>query len=131
MAHLIRDGEPQDRYPLFKNITRIGSDPSSDVQVAGDDVAPDHAHVLREGDAWVLASLGRGRPLLVNGKKEKRARLKDGDVIEIAATRLTFALVEAEGAVAATGEVDEAPAHSVHAYREIVTFSEKLLRSQD
>ena len=80
---ILKSNDDNQHFPLFKNITRIGSDSTADVTLDGNNVAADHAHVLREGDAFVLASLGRGRPMQVNGKKEKRAKLKEGDVIEI------------------------------------------------
>ncbi|MBI5509239.1 MAG: sigma 54-interacting transcriptional regulator [Deltaproteobacteria bacterium] len=118
----------QKHYPLFKNVTRLGSDPSADIPVSGEDVAADHAHVIREGESFVIASLGRGRPLLVNGKKEKRARLADGDSLEIGSTSLRFQLsAEAAGPQATS----PAPVANVSAYREVVSFSEKLLKSVD
>src|SRR5262245_18666562 len=102
------------RYPLFKNITRLGTDEECDVRVTGEDVSKDHAQILREGDDFVLISLGRGRPLLVNGKKEKRARLREGDIIEIGDTRLLFnQQTTAEEPVNPHGD----------AYRQIVVFS--------
>ncbi len=128
MAVLVwRRGGDETCFGLFKNITRIGSDPTCDVVLSGDEVAEDHAHVLREGEAFVLAALGRGRPMLVNGKKEKRARLREGDVIQIGAAELVFA--EHGGAIQPA--TPEKPARSTAAYREIVGFSERLLRSAD
>src|SRR4051812_43187302 len=88
-------GESEQRFPLYKNITRIGSDPTADIPVRGDDIFPDHAHILREDDAFVVASLGRGRPIVVNGKKEKRVKLREGDVLEFGDTKLGFALHDA------------------------------------
>jgi transcriptional regulator with GAF, ATPase, and Fis domain len=117
------------RFPLFKNITRLGSDPSCDVPVAGDDVAADHAQIIREGDDFVAASLGRGRPMLVNGKKEKRARLREGDVLEIGDTRLTYVSYDSPDAPAPEAAAGRVPL--LNAYKEIVGFSEKLLRSRD
>lgn len=117
------------RFPLFKNITRLGSDASCDVPLQGDDVAPDHVQIIREGDDFIAASLGRGRPMLINGKKEKRARLREGDIVEIGETRLTFvrhALAEGDGA-----DADAGSGADLAAYKEIVVFSEKLLRSRD
>ncbi|MEE8409343.1 MAG: sigma 54-interacting transcriptional regulator, partial [Myxococcota bacterium] len=129
MAVLIIDEDgASKRFPLFKNITRIGSDPSADVTLDASDVAADHAHILRERDAYVVASLGRGRALVVNGKKEKRAKLRDGDVIGIGSIDLTFALHDDGDA---REEESVSPASGVKAYREIVSFSEKLLRSKD
>jgi transcriptional regulator with GAF, ATPase, and Fis domain len=122
--------EGNKRFPLFKNITRMGTDPSCDVPVTGDDVASDHAQIIREGDDFVAASLGRGRPMLVNGKKEKRARLREGDIIEIGDTRLTFVPYDAPAEPLSTA-ADRHAITSVAAYKEIVSFSAKLLRSRD
>ncbi|MEZ0313232.1 MAG: sigma 54-interacting transcriptional regulator [Myxococcota bacterium] len=121
-------GAGDQRFPLYKNITRIGTDPTADVQVEGSDLFPDHAHILREDDAFVVASLGRGRPIIVNGKKEKRVKLREGDVLEFGDTRLGFALHDAAKAEAPR-EAD--PKTEIFGYREVVAFSEKLLRSRE
>ena len=129
MAVLVQTTDSgEKRFPLFKNITRLGSDPTADIAVSGDDVVAEHAHILREGDTFIIASLGRGRPLTVNGKKEKRTKLSDGDVLEVGTTRLTFQLHAEAGLVEPT---TPAPAALLPAYREIVGFSEKLLKSAD
>ena len=130
MAVLILLGGPsgEQRVPLYKNITRIGTDPSADIQVHGEDLFPDHAHILREDDAYVVASLGRGRPIIVNGKKEKRVRLRDGDALEFGESKLTFALHD--GAPAALPAEPTGPG-DIYGYREIVAFSEKLLRTRE
>lgn len=80
-------GADEQRFPLFKNITRIGSSPTSDIALVDATVADDHGHILRKGDEYVVASLGRGRPVFVNGKKEKRAVLCDGDAVCVARLR--------------------------------------------
>lgn len=117
------------RFPLFKNITRIGSDPSCDVVLESEGVNPDHAHVLRDADDFIIASLGRGRALVVNGKKEKRAKLSDGDAIEIGDIALRF---ETSDVVHEDEHgLDPTARDAIHAYREIVTFSQRLLRSGD
>ncbi|MBC7792139.1 MAG: sigma 54-interacting transcriptional regulator [Clostridia bacterium] len=130
MAVLILLGGPsgEQRVPLYKNITRIGTDSSSDIQVQGEDLFPDHAHILREDDAYVVASLGRGRPIIVNGKKEKRVRLRDGDALEFGDSKLTFALYD--GAPAAL-PAEPTESGDIYGYREIVAFSEKLLRTRE
>lgn len=139
MAALVQDistgsTDEAKRHALFRNITRIGSDPESDIHLVGDDIAPDHAQVLREGEAFVLTSMGRGRPLVVNGRKEKRAKLTDGDLVEIGTLRLRFVLHDVE--VGLAQEADDAnpqsnSASGLAAYREIVAFSEKLMRNTD
>lgn len=121
LVHHADGGEK--RYPLFKNITRIGADPNSDVMLQSDDVAGDHAQVLREGDDYIVASLGRGRRVFVNGKKEKRRKLSPGDLVEIGGQRLTFVLHDIP-------DEEPSPQSSViTAYKQIVSFSDKLLRT--
>lgn len=119
------------QHPLFKNITRVGADPECDIVVKGDEVAADHAQILREGDGFTLASLGRGRPILINGKKEKRQKLKEGDVIEIGDARLEFRANAVDTSASITKQDDATEGSTQNAYKQIVGFSEKLLRSQD
>lgn len=113
------------RFPLVKNITRIGSDPGCEVTLDGADVAADHAQLIREGDSWVLASIGRARPLLVNGKKERRVCLRDGDTVRVGDHELVF---RTHDIVATTSTADD---QIVRAYRDVVGFSEKLLRTSN
>ena len=127
MPVLVLKSEGSDRrYPLFKNITKVGSAPSSDVLLQDESIATDHAHVLREGDDYLIASLGRGRPVVVNGKKEKRATLRDGDSIQIGNLSFVYYLHAPSQAEGTTTQ-----GKLVNAYREIVSFSEMLLRTED
>lgn len=129
MALLVYLSDPQEkRFPLFRNITRLGSDPGADISLAGEQIAADHAQIFRDGEAYVLTSLGRGRPLVINGKKEKRAKLAEGDVIEIGTARLRFVQHDAIPTPQADATVGTS---TVAAYREIVGFSEKLMRNTD
>jgi len=118
-------GADEQRFPLFKNITRIGSSPASDITLVDATVAKDHGHILRKGDEYVVASLGRGRPVFVNGKKEKRAVLCDGDAVGIGDVELTF-YVRLPEALARSPQAVHA-----NAYQQIVHFSEQLLRTED
>ncbi|HET6343764.1 MAG TPA: sigma 54-interacting transcriptional regulator, partial [Myxococcota bacterium] len=130
MAVLIYQGaDGEKRFPLFRNITRIGSDPGADIAITGADIASDHAQVVRDGAHFILSSLGRGRPLVVNGKREKKARLAEGDVIEIGDVTLRFVVMDAAPDPAPSAARERLSATA--AYREIVAFSEKLLRSTD
>ncbi|MEL6548462.1 MAG: GAF domain-containing protein, partial [Myxococcota bacterium] len=131
MAFLVlkKDGS-EDRFPLFKNITRLGSDPGNDVALSGDGVSADHAHILREGDEFIIAALGRGRPLSINGKKEKRARLADGDAITVGEVALEFVASDLpEGDV--VDALDPTTRGAIASYSEIVAFSRRLMESQD
>ena len=98
MPLLITENKDQ-RFDLYRSITRIGASASADIVLEAENIAQDHAHITRDGDSYILASLGRGKTVLVNGKKTKKAELKDGDSVQIGDLILHFhtsALVEPE-----------------------------------
>ena len=49
-----------------------------------------HAQVLRDGSSWVLSSLDREAVLIVNGKDRRHYSLRDGDLVLLGGTELTF-----------------------------------------
>ena len=115
----------EERFDLYRSITRIGSSTTADIVLAADNIAPDHAHITRDGEVYTIASLGRGKTVLVNGKKTKKTGLQDGDSVQIGDQVLyyyTSALVEPDTGTNASKSVLEA-------YQEIVNFSEELMRS--
>lgn len=119
------------RYSLFKNITRLGADSTADILLTGSDVADDHAQIMRDGENFVLLSIGRGRPLVVNGRKEKRTRLRDGDVISIGDAELQFYLAEPSVAFPSEPQAAAQSSLEAQAYKQIVAISEKILRNSD
>lgn len=125
LVHTHESGEK--KFALFKNITRIGADPTCDIALDGAGLAQDHAQVVREGDEYIVASLGRGRPVLVNGKKEKRYRLRPGDRLDIAGNIMRFEVKRetADG----SDSIASAP-KPLAAYQEVVAFSDRLLRAE-
>lgn len=128
MAFLL-DELSTERFAIFKNITRIGSDQGCDITLTSEGVSGDHAHILREGDDYVIASLGRSRPLTINGKKEKRAILRNGDTLSVGDVSLLFQLED----IAQPMPEGDAPSSddSLVPYQEIVKFSQHLLESKN
>ncbi len=113
-------------HGIYKNITQLGSDQDSDIQIVAEGVAPDHARIVKEGDDFFISASGRGKPLLVNGKKEKRVKLKEGDEVTIGSCLLRFAL----HSIPETQDgVSPAISSVLHAYKEILDFSRSLQRS--
>ncbi len=49
-----------------------------------------HAAFIRMDDGWAIADLGSTNGTTVNGRLVERARLNDGDVVEIGLTRLVY-----------------------------------------
>jgi len=112
-------------FDLYRSITRIGSATNSDILLEGDNIAADHAHITRDGDEFIIASLGRGRTMLINGKKSKKASLNDGDAVQIGDVLLHFRT----SAIEAPSDATPVDKSALGAYREIVSFSERLMRS--
>jgi transcriptional regulator with GAF, ATPase, and Fis domain len=117
------------QHAVYRQITVIGSSSDSDVVLEDSEVAKEHAHIIREDEHYVIASLGRGRPVFVNGKKQKRCRIRQDDHIRIGASNLTFTLHSAPAHTQQNGK--KTPQDPIaKAYREVVAFSEKLLRAK-
>lgn len=125
MAVLIREDQGL-RFDLYRTITRIGSAPHADIQLSESDVASEHAHITRSGENFTIASMGRGRPVLVNGKKSKKSNLNDGDRLQIGDVLLLFST----NAIAVPDHATPAQKSALEAYGEIVAFSERLMQSE-
>lgn len=68
----------------------IGRLQECDVCLADANVSRRHAELFRIDSDWFLQDLESTNGTLLNGEPVSRARLSDGDVIEIGLTRLTF-----------------------------------------
>ena len=69
---------------------RIGRLRECEVCLADVNVSREHAEIVREGEGWAIADLDSTNGTFVNGERVQRAVLKDGDIIEVGATRLTY-----------------------------------------
>ncbi len=63
-------------------------------------VSRKHAEVFLEGDTWFIEDLGSANGTLLNGQKITRARLADGDSLQMGGCRITVSI----SAPAAAGE---------------------------
>lgn len=81
-------GERGAHYLAATGAALIGSDELADVQVAG---APNHVLIVKVTEGYEARNLcGMWHGMTVKGQKTKRAKLKDGDVIEVSGLKLTF-----------------------------------------
>lgn len=79
------------QFVLYRNPTYIGSSLACSIYLFKDpQVGPRHAAVHLLPGGFELEDLPLGTPTLVNGKPVTRVRLRDGDVIQIGSTELTF-----------------------------------------
>lgn len=129
MATLITwvDGDEQ-RTPVFKSLTTIGSDPDSDVHLAKADIAKVAAHIMYDGKTFTIATTDRKAEILVSGTRVRKQTLVDGDEIEIGPVKMRFAL---EDKPALTPDADLLPEREMEAYRRLLSFSEALGNERD
>ena len=117
---------------LVRPLTTIGSAEENDIRVAGAGLEPTHAQISREGEGFVVT--GMLRDMTVNGRREKRAKLADKDVIRIGSLKIVFHLQDEElhrpAAPARAAEAASAPLEVVSAYKRIHDFSMRLLRNE-
>ncbi|MBN1476530.1 FHA domain-containing protein [Candidatus Sumerlaeota bacterium] len=73
--------------------TMIGRSPECDIQLSDWRVAKTHAHVLRRGPRFLIEDLGTWGAIHVNGAPVKETMLREGDLIQIGGTRMTFRLL--------------------------------------
>jgi hypothetical protein len=68
----------------------IGRSRDCDIQLNDGNASRRHAELRQEGASYWIVDLGSTNGLEVNGKRVKRAKLRDGDTITIGSTELTF-----------------------------------------
>lgn len=69
---------------------RVGRSPTADVRFEDPTVSRRHAVIVRDGDGFALLDDRSLNGVWVNGRRVTRARLRDGDVVEIGRHRLAF-----------------------------------------
>lgn len=68
----------------------VGRVAECDIRLSDANVSRRHAAFVRLDDGWAIVDLGSTNGTRLNGTLVQRARLHDGDVVEIGLTRFTF-----------------------------------------
>jgi hypothetical protein len=92
-AWLTVQGPGPGTLPLDSRLTRIGRHQDNDVRLPDTSVEHYHAVIERTAEAaFVIVDVSGkdGDGVRINGERQLRARLLDGDVIELGRTRLKF-----------------------------------------
>ena len=84
---LVFDGT---RRELTERRVVIGRSRDCDIQLSDTNVSRRHAELRQEGASYWIVDLGSTNGMEVNGKRVKRAKLRDGDTITLGSTELTF-----------------------------------------
>ncbi|MCC7381829.1 MAG: sigma 54-interacting transcriptional regulator [Deltaproteobacteria bacterium] len=128
-------GQPKRHVKIFKALTSIGASEETDVQIPRAGLEPTHAQIAKEGDAFFV--VGMTRDMTVNGRREKRRRLEDGDVVRIGDLTMTWHRLDVEPAppvleprATPPGEPLGVTREVIGAYRHIHQFSLKLYANE-
>lgn len=88
---LVKDGEDKGKvFPLDRPVVRIGRDGDNEVPLRDHFASGQHARIKVENEQVILYDLASTNGTRVNGKEIVKAELKEGDVVEIGKTQLTF-----------------------------------------
>lgn len=137
MASLLLEvpGRPPRVVKLLRTLTTVGSAEDNDVCIAAAGLEPTHAQVQRADDTHVV--IGMLRDMTVNGRRERRVRLANGDVVRFGNLTMTYYQSEANlprpapaAARAPAGQPGAMTTEVVSAYRRIHEFSMKLLEGE-
>ena len=80
------------RHPFRHPRTRVGRARDNDLSLADEGISHQHCEFVAEQGFLVLRDLGSQNGCWVNERREAEARLRDGDVVRIGATRIHIAL---------------------------------------
>jgi transcriptional regulator with GAF, ATPase, and Fis domain len=120
---------------VIRPVTTIGSAAENDLAVEGAALEPTHAQISKEPDGIYV--VGMMRDMTVNGRREKRKRLDDKDVVRIADLKITYyqkdeeaPQLRREAKTAPAGDPIAATREVVSAYKRLHEFSLKLLNDE-
>jgi hypothetical protein len=78
------------RHEVKQRRVVIGRSRDCDIQLTDANVSRRHAELRQEGASYWIVDLGSTNGMEVNGKRVKRAKLRDGDTITLGSTEVTF-----------------------------------------
>ena len=78
------------RHELAGPRALLGRSKECDVRISDPNVSRRHAEVRQEGSTYWVVDLDSTNGVLVNGRRQKRAKLDDGDKITLGSTDIVF-----------------------------------------
>ena len=78
---------------MRKPITNIGRAPGNDIVVPQASVESQHAQIVFSGRDFEIEGLSGGDSTLINGKRKRRARLVNGDRLQLGEAVLSFSMM--------------------------------------
>jgi Protein of unknown function (DUF3662)/FHA domain len=80
------------RHELAGPRALLGRSKECDIRISDPNVSRRHAELRQEGSAYWIVDLESTNGVLVNGRRQKRAKLDDGDTITLGSTDVVFSL---------------------------------------
>jgi hypothetical protein len=78
------------RHEVSQRRVVIGRSRDCDIQLSDANASRRHAELRQEGASYWIVDLGSTNGMEVNGRRVKRAKLRDGDTVTIGSTNVTF-----------------------------------------
>ena len=78
------------RHEVKQRRVVLGRSRDCDIQLSDTNVSRRHAELRQEGASYWMVDLGSTNGLEVNGKRVKRAKLRDGDTVTLGETEVVF-----------------------------------------
>jgi transcriptional regulator with GAF, ATPase, and Fis domain len=124
---------PPNREPVLiaihKPITTLGRELGNDLALEETDVEEHHAQIVFDGRDFQLEEIQKSGEILINGKKKRRARLVNGDRIQLGSSTLSFSLFSEMPNLNSVSD-PSAGEGDVAALRRLQAFSERLMTSR-
>jgi hypothetical protein len=79
-----------ERHEIDQRRVVIGRSRDCDIQLSDSNVSRRHAELRQEGATYWIVDLDSTNGVVVNGRRQARAKLQDGDTITLGATDLAF-----------------------------------------
>jgi pSer/pThr/pTyr-binding forkhead associated (FHA) protein len=83
-------GRQGETFPLEAEHVEIGRSPDADVFLDDVTVSRSHAGITRDADGYTIEDRGSLNGTYVNRRRVEKAKLEDGDEVQIGKYRLTF-----------------------------------------
>jgi transcriptional regulator with GAF, ATPase, and Fis domain len=120
---------PPEVYPLRKPITTIGRAPGNDIVVPQATVDAHHAQIIFSGRDFELEGLGGGDAILINGKRKRRARLVNGDRLQLGDAQLSFSMMS--DLILSQSERPQSSTSEIIGLERLFQFTEQLVSTEN
>lgn len=115
--------------PLHKPLVVVGRGSGNDVALRGESVLEHHAQIVFNGRDFQIEELDRRAEIAINGKKKRRARLVDGDRIQLGSVELAFSMFS-EIPEVTSDDAAQSLSRELASMRRLFDFSERLMTLQ-